>query len=117
MKFATYVLDWPPQANHYYTVARNRKILSSDGRKYKNDMSLLLSAEKGFGEARVSVIIRAYPPDNRRRDLDNLLKPTLDALEAGGIFANDSQIDELAIVREKVKKDGELVVIVTEIEG
>lgn len=43
--------------------------------------------------------ILANPPDNRRRDLDNLLKGTLDSLQHANIYPDDNQIDKLKIER------------------
>ena len=47
-----------------------------------------------------------YPPDKRKRDVDNVLKPLLDALEHAGVYENDSQIDKLCITRMEVKPQG-----------
>ncbi len=41
-----------------------------------------------------------YPKDKRRRDLDNLMKPLLDALE-GQVFLNDNQVDVLSVSRQR----------------
>ena len=41
----------------------------------------------------------AFPPDRRRRDLDNLLKPALDALQHAGVYEDDSQVDWLVARR------------------
>ena len=49
--------------------------------------------------ARLSVHIDATMPDKRKRDLDNLLKPLLDAMEHALVFVNDAQIDQLRIDR------------------
>jgi crossover junction endodeoxyribonuclease RusA len=38
-----------------------------------------------------------HPPDNRRRDLDNVLKAVLDAIEAAGIIEDDSQVRRLEL--------------------
>jgi len=46
-------------------------------------------------EGPVEVTIQAHPPDKRRRDLDNIIKPVLDALE-GPILVDDSQVTDLA---------------------
>jgi crossover junction endodeoxyribonuclease RusA len=48
---------------------------------------------------RVGVRIVAYQPDHRRRDLDNMLKAPLDALQSAGVFENDGDIDDLHILR------------------
>ncbi len=40
-----------------------------------------------------------YPPDKRRRDLDNYMKPLLDALTHAQVWEDDSLVDQLAIFR------------------
>ncbi len=57
-------------------------------------------------EGRLSVKIDMHPPDARRRDVDNVLKPLLDALQHGGAFRDDSQIDKLTIERMQPIKYG-----------
>ena len=61
---------------------------------------------------RLQVIIYAHPPDKRRRDLDNLLKATLDAIQHAGVYPDDSQIDEILIMRGDVRKSGELEITI-----
>jgi len=51
-------------------------------------------------EDRLSVFIEAFPPDKRKRDLDNVLKSLLDALQHAGVYADDCQIDRLSIIRK-----------------
>jgi Holliday junction resolvase RusA-like endonuclease len=46
----------------------------------------------------------------RRRDIDNLLKCTLDSLEHARVFADDSQVDELYIERGEVTPGGALAI-------
>jgi crossover junction endodeoxyribonuclease RusA len=43
----------------------------------------------------VSVYLLAHPPDQRRRDLDNCLKVTLDSLQSSGVVEDDSQVVEI----------------------
>lgn len=52
----------------------------------------------------VSVAIQATPPDRRKRDLDNLLKPTLDFLGLRKVIEDDSLIEALFI---KWHREGE----------
>jgi crossover junction endodeoxyribonuclease RusA len=59
-----------------------------------------------LGAARLAVTIKLYPPDRRVRDIDNVVKSTLDALCQAGVFADDGQIDMLHVTREQVIKFG-----------
>jgi Holliday junction resolvase RusA-like endonuclease len=43
----------------------------------------------------VSFAVECYPPDRRRRDLDNLLKCLQDSVTAAGVLDDDSQIKRL----------------------
>lgn len=63
-----------------------------------------------LGDCRLAVEVEAYPPDRRRRDLDNIGKALLDSLEAASVFEDDGQIDDLRIVRCDVAKPGRVVV-------
>ena len=67
-----------------------------------------------LGRLRVEVV--AHAPDHRRRDLDNLHKATLDALEHAAVYADDGQIDDLRIRRGDVDKDNpRLEVVIVEV--
>jgi Holliday junction resolvase len=101
-------LPWPPSVNHYWrsvTIAgRARMLISRQGRDYARQVRAhlaLYGLPKGaaFGSAPIELCIRAHPPDRRKRDLDNLLKPTLDALTSAGLWEDDAQIADLRIVR------------------
>lgn len=52
---------------------------------------------------RMKVALVLSPPDKRKRDLDNYLKATLDAMTHAGVFVDDSQIDALSIERGEVE--------------
>lgn len=66
-------------------------------------------------EGRLAVRIALFPPDYRKRDIDNVLKPLLDACEHAGCYENDSQIDELQINRRDVVKGGACTIIIIQI--
>ena len=117
-----FTLPWPPTVNHYYTVARGRKILSTKGRKYKEDgvlLAVIASSEMDYKilKGPISVFIRAYPPDKRKRDLDNLLKPVLDVLTTAGIYKDDSEVADLRIQRFNQVDGGKIEVSVGGTKG
>jgi len=58
--------------------------------------------------------VHVFPPDGRRRDLDNLQKALCDALQHAGVYADDSQIDRLDVQRGPVVPGGKVIVQVTE---
>jgi crossover junction endodeoxyribonuclease RusA len=95
-------LPWPPTVNTYWRQFNNRTLLSQAGRKYRENLIERAQVEK-WGKvttgARLSVQIDAWMPDRRRRDLDNILKATLDGLTHCGVWEDDSQIDHISIRR------------------
>jgi crossover junction endodeoxyribonuclease RusA len=90
-------------------------IVSAEGRAYRNlietakvsivdangNVSASLLGAKRFETlaGRLDVRINLTMPDRRRRDLDNAMKPLLDALQHAGVYEDDSQIDRLLIER------------------
>lgn len=98
--YARLMLPWPPSVNRYWRTFRGRMILSRAVRAYR-DVAALAIAESGAERVpgEVSVRITVVPPDRRRRDIDNLLKATLDALTHGGIIDDDSRIASIMIHR------------------
>jgi crossover junction endodeoxyribonuclease RusA len=64
----------------------------------------------------VSVEIDVFPPDKRVRDLDNILKPLLDAMTAAGCWHDDSQVANLRVTRRGVVSGGRVDVVVQQIE-
>jgi len=67
-------------------------------------------------DCRLKVDILVFPPDNRRRDLDNVLKAVLDSLEDAKVFKDDSLIDDLRVRRMDTFKDGKIEIGIEIIE-
>ncbi|MGYP002035165128 len=67
-------------------------------------------------DCRLKVDILVFPPDNRRRDLDNVLKAILDSLEDAKVFKDDSLIDDLRVRRMDTFKDGKIEIGIEIIE-
>lgn len=57
----------------------------------------------------------AFPPDRRRRDLDNLQKPTLDAMQHAGVYEDDSQVDLLITRRREVTTPAKIEIALWEL--
>lgn len=108
-------LPYPPTINTYYTIARGRKILSSKGRRWKNQAQCYLyeqNAAKG-GEGPYAICISVRPPDKRKRDIDNLLKPLLDSLVEYGAISDDSEVVDLRIRKFNPIKGGSVEVLIS----
>ncbi len=60
----------------------------------------------------LEIDIRVYPPDRRRRDVDNLQKALLDAFEHGGAYTDDSQIVRLTIEKGEPVEGGKTLVTI-----
>lgn len=97
---SAYELPYPPSVNHYWRRVGPRTLISRGGRWYRETVIAMLAAagaERLSGKLAVHLIL--HPPDQRRRDLDNAPKALLDALQHGGLYQDDSQIDLLIIRR------------------
>ena len=94
-------LPWPPSVNHYYRHVGPRVLISRDGRRYREAIVAKLRQE-GVRTYRgaVDVTIELYPPDGRRRDVDNSLKCLLDSLTHAGLYGDDSQIIRLTVTKQ-----------------
>lgn len=90
-------LPLPPSVNSYWRsvpvrASRAAKVLiSEEGRRFKARCRLVAQAQcRKPIDGPVELIATVYFRD-RRRDLDNVLKPLLDALQ-GVVYINDSQV-------------------------
>jgi crossover junction endodeoxyribonuclease RusA len=108
-------LPFPPSVNHYYRRVGPRTLISREGRRFRERVCSLLAAigvRPLAGPLRLEIDV--YPPDRRRRDVDNLQKGLLDALEHGGLYRNDSQIADLRIKRRGCVPGGRTLVRIWE---
>lgn len=122
-------LPWPPTVNHYWghraAGGRVYKFVGQKGKDFRAEVIELMEPykercmehfQKGI---RLRVVVHIYPPDRRRRDIDNLGKALLDALDHAGAYDDDSQIDDLRFVRdlEDIVKGGKVVVTIQELKA
>ena len=110
------ILPYPPSVNHYWLRNRNGSVRISDaGLAFREEVAYVCR-QKRIKRAlgRLEVRIAVNPPDARRRDLDNVLKALLDALQHAGAYEDDSQIDRILIERFTAVYRGQVDVTITE---
>ena len=91
---AELTLPWPPSVNRAYRHVGARVLVSRAGRQFREKV---VSIARGTARLKGPLTLTAtfHPPDNRRRDLDNLMKLTQDSLQHAGLYDDDSQIRHL----------------------
>ncbi|KKK90576.1 hypothetical protein LCGC14_2721640 [marine sediment metagenome] len=111
-------LPFPPSVNHYWVPnGRGGRRISNKGRVYRADVEAVVFDELRGWEAMTGplrVTVTATMPDRRKRDVDNLFKAPLDALEHCRVFEDDNQVYRLLIERVAVEKPGHIVVEITQ---
>lgn len=121
----TFTLPWPPSTNTYWRhptkgALAGRHLISEVGRQYRATVQQQLRSETIFKNpitGRLGIEIKASPPDNRRRDLDNILKALLDSITHAGLIEDDSQFDAIAIARLPSGKPGRVDVTIFNLEN
>ncbi len=110
------ILPYPPTMNTYWRHVGYRTLISREGRTFRRNVCALLGGGRRNPPTtgRIALAMDAFPPDRRRRDLDNLPKSVLDAIGHAGVYADDSQIDLLVIRRRDVVPGGRLLVTIEE---
>ena len=110
-------LPYPPSLNSYYRHVGSKVLISERGRAYRSEVERAVWALRARGslgpealEGRLGLRFVMNPPDNRKRDIDNILKATLDALTHAGLWCDDSQVDRLTIERGVRVVEGSLIV-------
>ena len=95
-----------------------KTVISREGRRYRRDVCTAFAAIRvARMDGRLAVRVTVCPPDNRRRDLDNVQKALLDALAKGGAYRDDSQIDRSIVERGPVTPGGKVLVEISEINA
>ena len=103
-------LPYPPSINNYYAQRRNVRCgvcrqmvkvppnyLSKEAKQYRREVARLCIGLDRFGDAKLAVRVDWFPPADRG-DVDNRIKPLLDALEDAKIFDDDKQVKDIRLV-------------------
>jgi crossover junction endodeoxyribonuclease RusA len=113
-------LPWGPSVNRYYRSLNKgplagRVLISEEGRAYRKQVAfalLVAGMHRHRLDGSLEIDILVYPPNRMRRDLDNMLKPLLDALTHGGTILDDACFDRLSIERREVVPGGAVEVVI-----
>jgi len=127
-------LSWPPSINHYWRhvpfKTRTGKtivkaLISAPGRAYKRQIAAEIAQRscegkkrmtgQFSGRLRIDVVLCA--PDRRNYDIDNRLKPLLDALVEARVMRDDEQVDLLTVRRGPVVQGGMVKVWIQELQN
>lgn len=101
------ILPYPPSVNHYWRAWRGRVCVSAAGKRYADTVTIA-AAIAGLRGLRLggalAVRCEVFPPDRRRRDLDNVGKALYDALTRAGVWCDDSQVADAHFIRREADK-------------
>ena len=107
-----FYLPMPPSANKIWRAVNGRVIKSAEYRKWIKEAAVAIRTNENYrqfkGDCHVGIDV---PRIRSNMDLDNRIKPALDALQAAGVIENDSSVTR--IVADFVGKDQPFEVSVT----
>ena len=118
-------LPFPPSLNTYWRAPNKgplagRHLISAKGRAYQSDACAAIIEQlhklpkPSSAPAAVEIIL--FPPDARRRDIDNYNKALFDALTHAGIWEDDSQIKRMLVEWGPVVKKGKVEITISKYE-
>ena len=91
-------LPAPPSANELFVWRDGRERMTAKYRRWRRDAGFMLVGMPHHPpQTPLRVTIDAAV--NRTRDLDNLIKPAIDALQAAGVIPDDRWVDEVVARR------------------
>ncbi|WP_312466180.1 RusA family crossover junction endodeoxyribonuclease [Atlantibacter hermannii] len=115
-------LPFPPSVNTYWRAPNKgplagRHLISAAGRKYQSDACAAIIEQfrrlPKPSTTPAEVAITLFPPDQRRRDLDNYNKALFDALTHAGVWEDDSQVKRMLVEWGPVVPKGKVEITIT----
>lgn len=111
------LVPWPPSANRIWRIGNGKAYLSPKYKEFKKNVEA--EVRKATGEApkpllsgKFDVEITLYPPTRRKRDVDNCVKPILDALTSAGVWRDDEDVWQVLVRRSFVRRSGYAYVVI-----
>lgn len=117
----TLTLNYPPSINHYYMRLKNRVVIAPRGQEYRTNQVLsikmqLYKQSLKFIDTPLKCTIDLYLPDKRKRDIDNILKCLLDTLTYSEVYADDSLIYDLHVIKHKFESKATSNFVIVKLE-
>lgn len=118
-------LPFPPSVNTYWRAPnkgplKGRHLISAAGRAYQSAAcAAIIEQLRRLPKpttAKAAVEIIFYPPDARRRDLDNYNKALFDALTHAGVWEDDSQVKRMLVEWGPVVPKGKVEITISKYE-
>lgn len=118
-------LPFPPSVNTYWRAPNKgqlagRHLVSAAGRKYQSEAcaaiveQLCRLPKPSATPAAVEIVL--FPPDQRRRDLDNYNKALFDALTHAGVWEDDSQVKRMLVEWGPVVPKGKVEITISQLK-
>lgn len=106
-------LPYPPSGNHMWKHAKGRHYLTTQAKDYYRNVAYIVVNEGKMVniDYEVEVECQLFPPDRRRRDLDNAWKVIADSLTKAGVWQDDKQIRKLTLEWGSVDKAGGMATV------
>lgn len=119
------ILPFPPSVNTYWRAPnkgplKGRHLISAAGRKYQSAACAAIIEQLRRlpkpSTALAAVEITLFPPDERRRDIDNYCKALLDSLTHAGVWEDDRQVKRLLVEWGPVQQGGMVEITISRFE-
>lgn len=104
VKYAEFFFPYPPTVNHCWGRAGKAVFLSAKYKAFLNDVALVVAGTRLRQGDEYFLELSVTPPDRRKRDLDNVFKPILDALTRCCVWQDDSAVCFLTARRNEPSK-------------
>lgn len=113
-------LPYPPSLNSYYRHVGSKVMISKNGRLFRdqvNQIAILDNVQNKFNDKDLQVVITLYPPDRRKRDIDNVLKCLFDSLTHAKVWHDDSQVKRMFVEKNEPIEQGLVIVKIMEYQN
>lgn len=118
-------LPFPPSVNTYWRAPnkgplKGRHLISAAGRAFQSAACAAIIEQlrrlPSPSTESAAVEILLFPPDARRRDIDNYNKALFDALTHAGVWEDDSQVKRMLVEWGPIVKGGSVEITIVQFQ-